>query len=156
MLKGLQDGIERWNRILMPGLLGLLVLMAIHAVFLPGFVPAVEFLFAPDFSSLTPPGILEAIGHSFFTLSVGVGVMITYGSYIDKKESLPKLAFSVALMDCENDKMMDEQKVEITPAPLPFPNNASTDPQHQSLPSFNNVNAHKTHCDSSNVCMHSS
>lgn len=96
---GLTKGIERWNRILMPVLLGLLVLLLIYSFFLSGAGQAFSFLFSPDFSALTWEGTLEAVGHSFFTLSLGMGAMITYGSYLPKGSSLVKSAFSIALLD---------------------------------------------------------
>lgn len=96
---GIQGGIEKWNRILMPALLGLLGLLLINSFFLPGFGEALKFLFRPDFSKLHAAGVLEAVGHSFFTLSLGMGCMITYGSYLNKKEDLKRIALSVAFLD---------------------------------------------------------
>lgn len=83
----------------MPALLSILVLLLINAAMSEGFPDAVTFLFSPDFSKLDGTAILEAVGHSFFTLSLGMGAMITYGSYLRKTESLPKTAATVALMD---------------------------------------------------------
>lgn len=99
VLGGVKKGIERLNKILMPGLVLILIGLLIYSAFLPGFGQAFEFLFKPDFSKITGAGILEAVGHSFFTMSVGVGVMITYGSYLPAKENLPKMGFSLALID---------------------------------------------------------
>ena len=96
---GVQKGIERWSEILMPGLTVLLFILLIYSSFLPGFSQSLEFLFVPKFNQLTWSGVLEAVGHSFFTLSVAVGVMITYGSYLNKSENLPKMGFTIAILD---------------------------------------------------------
>lgn len=96
---GIKDGIERWVRILMPALFVILILLFVRVVFEPGFWKAVNFLFYPDVSRLTPAGILEAVGHSFFTLSLGMGAMITYGSYLQDREELVKTAATVAILD---------------------------------------------------------
>jgi NSS family neurotransmitter:Na+ symporter len=83
----------------MPSLFILLFLLFVRAIFLPGFGQAVAFLFTPDTSKLTWGGVLEAVGHSFFTLSLGMGAMITYGSYLKKQEDLTRTAITVALLD---------------------------------------------------------
>ena len=70
--KGIQSGLERWNKILMPALFAMLIVMLLRAFTLEGFVPALQFLFVPDISELTGRSILDAIGHSFFTLSLGL------------------------------------------------------------------------------------
>jgi NSS family neurotransmitter:Na+ symporter len=99
VIGGVKGGIERANKVLMPTLLGILFLLLINAVFSEGFSESLVFLFSPDFSKLTGEAILEAVGHSFFTLSLGMGTMITYGSYLQKTESLPRIALTVAFMD---------------------------------------------------------
>ncbi len=96
---GIQKGIEKYSKILMPILLVLLVILMIRSVTLPGASKGLEFLFKPDFSKLTPTGVLEALGHAFFSLSLGMGTMITYGSYISKKENLPSMALQVSIAD---------------------------------------------------------
>ncbi len=99
VLKGLRDGLERWTNILMPALFVLLLALLAYSFTLDGFPQAISFLFSPDSSKLTAPGILEAVGHSFFTLSLGMGVILTYGSYLSKKENLVKVAFTIAFLD---------------------------------------------------------
>ena len=99
VLGGVQKGIEKWTKLLMPGLVLILIGLLIYSLFLPGFGQAAEFLFLPDFSKLSWDGLLEAVGHSFFTLSVAVGVMVTFGSYLNKDDNLPKMGFSIALID---------------------------------------------------------
>ena len=81
-------GIERLSKILMPLLFIMLVLLAIHMVFLDGGSVGLKFLLQPDFSKITPKVILEAMGMSFFTLSIGVGALITYGSYMPKDQKV--------------------------------------------------------------------
>ena len=64
-----------------------------------GSSEALAFIFRPNFSSLGPDGILEALGHAFFTLSLGMGAMITYGSYVAKKQSIVKASGMIVLLD---------------------------------------------------------
>ncbi len=99
VLGGVKEGIEKWSRILMPTLLVILIGLFIQSMTLPGFTDALSFLFSPSTAKLTKAGILEAIGHAFFTLSLGMGVMMTYGSYLDENESLVKTSITVALLD---------------------------------------------------------
>lgn len=79
-------GIERLSKILMPLLFLMLIVLAVHMVFLDGGTKGLRFLLAVDFSKLTPKVILEAVGLSFFTLSIGLGALITYGSYMPKDQ----------------------------------------------------------------------
>jgi len=88
VLGGVRDGIERWTKVLMPVLFLLLVLLAIRAVTLSGAGAGLEFYFKPDFSKVTGAVVLAAIGQAFFSLSLGMGAMITYGSYVSKKDDL--------------------------------------------------------------------
>ena len=85
---GIAKGIELSNKILMPLLVLLLIVLCVRAVTLPGSIEGIKFLFKPDFSKLTGNSILAAMGHSFFSLSLGMGTMITYGSYIKRNENL--------------------------------------------------------------------
>ncbi|SKC37531.1 sodium-dependent transporter [Maledivibacter halophilus] len=99
VISGIKNGVEKYSKILMPILLGLLILLMIRSLTLEGASKGVEFLFKPDFSNLTAKGVLEALGHSFFTLSLGMGIILTYGSYIDKKENIMTLAVQVTIAD---------------------------------------------------------
>ena len=96
---GIKGGIERGAKILMPGFFVLLTLLLFITMSLDGFGDAFAFLFQPDFSKLTGKSILEAVGHSFFTLSLGMGAMITYGSFLEKKEQVFKIAIAVCALD---------------------------------------------------------
>ena len=81
-------GIERLSKILMPILFIMLIVMAFHMVFIDGGASGLRFLFQPDFSKITPKVILEAMGLSFFTLSIGLGILITYGGYMPKDQNV--------------------------------------------------------------------
>lgn len=98
-MAGVQKGIEKYTKILMPVLLVLLVALVIRSVTLPGAEKGIAFLFKPDFNKITASTILEALGQAFFSLSIGMGTLITYGSYIQKKDNLGSTAFSVAFAD---------------------------------------------------------
>jgi len=92
---GVRKGIEYWTKLLTPALFILLIVLFIYSMTLDGFGEAVRFIFYPDFSNLRPSGILEALGLAFFTLSVGMGIIVTYGSYMRPEDDVPKTAFIV-------------------------------------------------------------
>ena len=94
---GVHDGIERVAKTLMPVLGAILILLVINSFWSPGFGEAVRFLF--HVGPVTADGLLEAVGHAFFTLSVGMGAMITYGSYMRSRQSIPKSAAAITLLD---------------------------------------------------------
>lgn len=96
---GVEGGIEKWSKILMPALLVLLLIMIIYSNTLEGAYKGLEFYLMPDFSKITGKVILAALGQAFFSLSLGMGLMITYGSYLSKKENLIKSGLWVALFD---------------------------------------------------------
>ncbi len=99
VLMGIQKGIERYSKVLMPLLVVLLVILVFRSVTLPGASKGIDFFLNPDFSKLTWVGVLNALGHAFFSLSLGMGTLITYGSYINEKNNLGKTAFQVTLAD---------------------------------------------------------
>lgn len=99
VLGGVRKGIEKSAKILMPLLFLLLILMCIKALTLPGAGKGVEFLFRPDFSKLTWNTVLMALGQAFFSLSIGMGTLITYGSYIPKDNNLASTAVQVSMVD---------------------------------------------------------
>lgn len=99
VIGGVQKGIERWNRILMPLLLLLILLLFAYSMTSPAAWQGIAFMFRPDFHRLTPAAILEAMGHAFFTLSLGMGAMITYGSYLSRGEDLVGTSLRVVALD---------------------------------------------------------
>lgn len=99
VISGVKDGIEKYSKILMPILLITLIALIFRSLSLEGASKGLEFLFKPDFSKLTTQSILEALGHAFYSLSLGMGIIITYGSYIDKKEDLVSLSLQVIAAD---------------------------------------------------------
>jgi NSS family neurotransmitter:Na+ symporter len=96
---GVQKGIERIARTFLPILFGILLLLLVSALGMSGSGEALGFIFRPSFSELEPNGVLEALGHSFFTLSLGMGAMITYGSYIDRNQSIVKASAVIVVLD---------------------------------------------------------
>ncbi|WCN39282.1 sodium-dependent transporter [Aneurinibacillus uraniidurans] len=97
--RGVQNGIEKANKYMMPGLFILFIAIIIRSVTLDGAWAGVTFFLKPDFTKLTSETVLYAMGQSFFSLSVGVSVMVTYSSYLSKKESLPRSAVSIVVMN---------------------------------------------------------
>lgn len=96
---GVQKGIERIARLFLPVLFAILVLLLFSALGMSGSGEALSFIFRPNFSTLEPTGVLEALGHAFFTLSLGLGAMVTYGSYIAKNQSIVKASAIIVLLD---------------------------------------------------------
>lgn len=99
VIGGVKGGIERWNKILMPVLIAIFILLAAGSVFLGGWKDAVNFVFYPHFDKLKASGVLEALGHAFFTLSLGMGAMLTYGSYLEKNTDIPKSSIIISVLD---------------------------------------------------------
>ncbi len=97
--RGIAGGIEKFTKIFMPVLLVILIIMIVRAVTLPNAFAGIAFYLQPKLSSLTPSLVISAVGQAFFSLSLGMGTMITYGSYVEKKESLPKAAGMIAAFD---------------------------------------------------------
>ncbi len=99
VIVGIKKGIEKYNKILMPLLVVILIFLCFKSVSLEGAKAGLLFLFNPDFSKLTGDGILSALGHAFFTLSLGMGTLITYGSYIQKDNNLINTIINVTVAD---------------------------------------------------------
>ena len=93
---GVSSGIERFNKILIPGLVILLLVLAVRALTLEGAGEGVSFFLRPDFSKLTAESVIAALGHAFFSLSLGMGTMLTYGSYVEKSQSLGAATIAIA------------------------------------------------------------
>jgi NSS family neurotransmitter:Na+ symporter len=99
LLGGVKKGIERASSIMMPVLVLLLIILCINSTLLDGFREGARFLFHPDFSKVTGRTWLIAMGQAFFSLSAGMGTLITYGSYLGDNTKLGKTALSIAGMD---------------------------------------------------------
>jgi NSS family neurotransmitter:Na+ symporter len=99
VLGGIRGGLERASKILMPLLFLMMVVLLVRSTSMEGFGRAVEFVFKPNADSITPAGVLEALGHSFFTLSLGMGAMITYGSYLRPDDDLVSTSITVGVLD---------------------------------------------------------
>jgi NSS family neurotransmitter:Na+ symporter len=97
--RGVSGGIEKFSKILMPALLVILILLLVRSLTLSGASEGLEFYLKPDFSKLNAKVIIEAMGQAFFSLSLGMGAMITYGSYLSKKENLPSATTWVVFFD---------------------------------------------------------
>ena len=96
---GIEKGIERFTTIFMPLFILLLATLAVNSLMLPGAREGVTFLLRPDFSKITAGTLLQAMGQSFFSMSLGLGCMLTYGSYIRKDENLPRIGGFVTISD---------------------------------------------------------
>lgn len=96
---GVSGGIERWSKVLLPVLFVLMVGLIIYSVSLPGASTGLSFYLKPDLSKITGRTLLAALGQAFFSLSLGMGLMVTYGSYVSKKENIVTSGFWVALFD---------------------------------------------------------
>ncbi len=99
IIAGVQKGIEKYTKFMMPMLFFLIIAMCIRSVTLEGASKGLSFLFTPDFSKLTTKTILSALGQAFFSLSLGMGVLMIYASYIDKKENLINISLQVIIAD---------------------------------------------------------
>jgi len=97
--KGLKGGIEKLNLFLMPALMIILAGMFAYATTLGAFSQAVEFMFYPDWSKINGEAFVTAVGHAFFTLSLGMGAIMTYSASLEKNSSLVKNAFWVVFLD---------------------------------------------------------
>ncbi len=97
--RGVRGGIERWSKILMPMLFLILLVLIVRGVTLPGALAGVRFYLTPDFSRINTNTILVALGHAFFSLSLGMGAIITYGSYLRRDQNLFVSTLSVAALD---------------------------------------------------------
>lgn len=97
--RGIQGGIERISKIMMPTLFLLLIIMVINAIVTADIKGGLAFLFSPDFSKLTPTTVVIALGQALFSVAIGVGVLMTYGSYMPKDFSITASATTIAIAD---------------------------------------------------------
>lgn len=99
VVMGVTKGIERMSKIMMPALFVILILLVIRSVTLPNAGIGLEFYLKPDFSKINPEVIIAAMGQAFFSLSLGMGAMMTYGSYLGKKDNIASAGGWVAFLD---------------------------------------------------------
>lgn len=99
VIGGVSKGIERWNKVLMPLLLAMLLVLVGRVFTLKGGVHALHFLFYPDFSKVTLNTVLWAVGQAFFSLSLGMGALLTYGSYLSKDAKITTAAIAIVSLD---------------------------------------------------------
>lgn len=99
IVKGVEKGIEKSSKIMMPTLFIIILILVICSVTLPGAGAGIEFLLKPDFSKVDGNVFLSAMGQAFFSLSLGMGCLCTYASYFSKETNLTKTAFSVGIID---------------------------------------------------------
>lgn len=97
--RGVQKGIERMSNILMPMLFVILLLFTVNSLMMPGASDGLKFLFTPNFSEITPSVVLGAMGQAFFTLSLGLGCLITYSSYFKRETPLLRTSLITAGLD---------------------------------------------------------
>jgi NSS family neurotransmitter:Na+ symporter len=97
--RGVGKGIEAVSKYMMPALFAILIILVINSIFNADIARGIDFLFNPHFDKITPNVVFMAMGQAFFSLAIGVGVMLTYGAYVPTNVSLPKAAFMIALAD---------------------------------------------------------
>lgn len=99
LLLGVRKGIEKTSNILMPLLFVIMLVFCAVSLSLPGAMDGVEFFLKPDFSAITPRVVINALGQAFFSLSLGMGILVTYSAYYPKDTNMPRTALSVSLLD---------------------------------------------------------
>jgi len=97
--RGVKKGIEKMSNIMMPALFLILIIFCVNSLLMPGVGEGLTFLFSPDFSKITPEVLIGAMGQAFFSLSLGLGTMMTYGSYFSKDTHIVKSATMTAGLD---------------------------------------------------------
>ena len=96
---GVEKGIEKWSKVLMPMLFAIILYLCVYAIFLPNSIEGYRFYFDTDFSKITPSVIIAALGQAFFSLSLGMGAMMIYGSYIERGVNIAKTSIQIATLD---------------------------------------------------------
>lgn len=99
VIKGVKNGIEKANKILMPALIVLSIAVAVYSITLPGGMEGVKYFLIPDFSKLTLEGVLAALGQMFYSMSLAMGIMITFGSYLNKSTDIEKSVKNIEIFD---------------------------------------------------------
>lgn len=99
VMKGIKSGIEKFNKVSLPLLFVMMLLIMVYSLMLPGAKEGVKYLLNPDFHSITPSAIAAALGQSFFSLSLGAGTVLTYASYMKKQENILATGVGTAMGD---------------------------------------------------------
>ncbi len=99
VIVGIKDGIETFSKVMMPLLFFIVVAIAVYSLTLPGSFAGLDYLFNPDFSKITGKACAAALGQAFFSLSLGFGTIMTYASYVDKKENILFQSSATAVSD---------------------------------------------------------
>ena len=99
VMVGIKDGIERFSKVMMPLLFVMVLAIAVYSLTLPGASKGVDYLFNPDFSKIDGKACAAALGQAFFSLSLGFGTILTYASYVDKKENIMFQSAATAVSD---------------------------------------------------------
>ena len=99
VIVGIKDGIEKFSKVMMPLLFFIVVAIAVYSLTLPGSSAGLDYLFNPDFSKITGKACAAALGQAFFSLSLGFGTIMTYASYVDKKENILFQSTATAVSD---------------------------------------------------------
>ncbi len=99
IIKGVEDGIERFNKVGMPALFLILIVLFVRAATLPGAMEGLRYMLSLDMAKVTPQTFLIALSQAFYSLSLGMSIMVTYGSYLPKSEDIAKNTFLVCTMD---------------------------------------------------------
>ena len=99
IVSGVKEGIERASKVMMPMLFLILIALCVRSITLPGASEGLTFLFNPDFSKIDSSVVLSAMGQAFFSLSIGMGCLITYASYFGKQTNLQTTALQVTILD---------------------------------------------------------
>lgn len=99
ILRGVQKGVEKFSTILMPVLIALAIFVTVYSISLPGAMTGVKYFFIPDFSKFSVQGVLAALGQMFYSLSLAMGIMIAYGSYLPKDSNLEKNVSRIEIFD---------------------------------------------------------
>ncbi|MBP5381147.1 MAG: sodium-dependent transporter [Bacteroidaceae bacterium] len=99
IVRGVQNGIEKFSKLMMPALLLIIAILVICSFSMTGFTEGMKFMLHPEFSKVTPDVVLSAVGQAFYSLSLAMGCLCTYASYFDSKTNLMKTAFSVSVID---------------------------------------------------------
>ena len=99
VIVGIKDGIEKFSKVMMPLLFFMVVAIAVYSVMLPGASAGLDYLFNPDFSKITGKACAAALGQAFFSLSLGFGTIMTYASYVSKKENILFQSTATAVSD---------------------------------------------------------